>query len=199
MFNYAIIVNAFIYFTQKIEIFNIIYVKIQEAFVFIDGFMNLIIILFRYISSILSQFERNLDTINEVFDFTDLGDDKMFMKIAKKFIKSTEKPKLIRGKTSNSRMIFITKNPRVVTSVENSPRLNQEQYRTDPISSDESNIQVFKYVDRDKIIQELCKNNNVTKERFTLSISEWVRLKYYLCPSRSKIEEKFFMKRLLIP
>jgi hypothetical protein len=154
--------------------------------------VNLIILIFRYISSFLSKYESNLEIINELFDFSDFKDEEKFLKLIENFKNEIEKPKLKR-KNINNKVIQIKRFSRDINQVDTLSKLSKDKNTTEHKSSDESNFRVHKYVDKNKIIEQIYKFNGNKEQRCKLHISEWMIFKYNLCPNRLNIEEKFLI------
>jgi hypothetical protein len=189
----GIFLSAFLYINRKIEIFNINYRKIQEALAFIGGFMSLITLILKKISSILNRFERNLDIINEIFDFSEFKDEEKFTKIIEDFIKMSEKPEVIKWKPKQSKKDLFIKVSKVNNRINTLSKINQDDCKTDQINTDDLNSKVIMRFDKDRIIDELKKYDKENVEQYKLQISLWMKLKHYFCPNKLNLKEKFLI------
>jgi hypothetical protein len=208
-----IIFEGILYFTNKKQLFKIIYIKLQEALANVGGILNFVLLFFGNVTSFMNEHERTLEIINELFNFSEFNDkdkldkiienDMKINKINDAQIKNNNNHINVDNKSfSNANLDLENKiklqdiSKEMTISYRNikTPLHLDKEVNEGNILEDLSAVEYNNIQDENKIIKEIDRLNENSEQQYIFRISYCLLFRNWCCSGTLSKKERFLIK-----
>ena len=201
----ATIVASFeIFILNNIQTYQVTYIKIQQIFAYIGGFISFISFFLDFLTGMINEHYRTLQIINKLFDFNELNNEEKLNSLIKEhaseqFGETSQVDKEFKKKISTNNKNVDDKN---LNQIKPSEMDNQSKYSPKYINNPESNINPslisspFK-TPRGKLNHKLENSkkrifNKISESQINLNGKIHFKIRYYKFKKYSRNQEKRF-------